>query len=159
VFGYNVRDPKRFGIVEFDNEMNVMSLEEKPENPKSNYAVTGLYFYDNRVVNVAESIKPSSRGELEITSINEVYFRSGDLSVEILGRGFAWLDTGTHDSLIEAGSFVHTLEQRQGLKIACLEEIGFRNGWLELTDLQRAVKEMGKSVYADYLNELVKSHK
>ena len=155
IFGYNVKDPKRFGVVEFDDEMNVLSLEEKPENPKSNYAITGLYFYDNDVVEIASTIKPSSRGELEITSINESYFKSSNLSVEVLGRGFAWFDSGTHDSLMEAGSFVQTLEQRQGLKIACLEEIGLRNGWLKLTDVQASIAKMGESIYAFYLNTLI----
>jgi len=155
IFGYNVKDPKRFGVVEFDDEMNVLSLEEKPENPKSNYAITGLYFYDNDVIEIASTIKPSSRGELEITSINESYFKSSNLSVEVLGRGFAWFDSGTHDSLMEAGSFVQTLEQRQGLKIACLEEIGLRNGWLKLTDVQASIAKMGESVYAVYLNTLI----
>lgn len=155
IFGYNVKDPKRFGVVEFDDEMNVLSLEEKPENPKSNYAITGLYFYDNDVVEIASTIKPSSRGELEITSINESYFKSSNLSVEVLGRGFAWFDSGTHDSIMEAGSFVQTLEQRQGLKIACLEEIGLRNGWLKLADVQDSIAKMGASIYASYLNTLI----
>jgi len=158
IFGYNVKDPKRFGVVEFDDEMNVLSLEEKPENPKSNYAITGLYFYDNTVVDIASTIKPSSRGELEITSINESYFRSGNLSVEVLGRGFAWLDTGTHDSLIEAGSFVQTLEHRQGLKVACLEEIGLINGWLKLTDMRVSIARMGKSIYVDYLHTVINKY-
>ena len=155
IFGYNVKDPKRFGVVEFDDEKNVLSLEEKPENPKSNYAVTGLYFYDNEVVDIASTIKPSSRGELEITSINEIYFKSGNLSVEVLGRGFAWLDAGTHDSLMEAGYFVQSLENRQGLKIACLEEIGFTNGWIELTDIQKNIGQIGKSIYQDYLHTII----
>ena len=155
IFGYNVKDPERFGVVEFDDEMNVLSLEEKPKNPKSNYAITGLYFYDNNVVDIASAIKPSSRGELEITSINESYFKLGTLSVEILGRGFAWLDTGTQDSLIEAGTFVQTLERRQCLKVACLEEIGLTNGWLKLADVRASAEKMGKSIYADYLNTII----
>jgi glucose-1-phosphate thymidylyltransferase len=138
--------------------MNVLSLEEKPENPKSNYAVTGLYFYDNDVVDIASTIEPSSRGELEITSINESYLRSGNLSAEVLGRGFAWLDTGTHDSLIEAGSFVQTLEHRQGLKVACLEEIGLVNGWLKLTDISKNISRMGKSIYVDYLHTVINKY-
>jgi glucose-1-phosphate thymidylyltransferase len=158
IFGYNVKDPKHFGVVEFDNNMNVLSLEEKPENPKSNYAVTGLYFYDNDVVDIASTIEPSSRGELEITSINESYLRSGNLSAEVLGRGFAWLDTGTHDSLIEAGSFVQTLEHRQGLKVACLEEIGLVNGWLKLTDISKNISRMGKSIYVDYLHTVINKY-
>ena len=158
IFGYNVKDPKHFGVVEFDNNMNVLSLEEKPENPKSNFAITGLYFYDNDVVDIASTIKPSSRGELEITSINESYLRSGNLSVEVLGRGFAWLDTGTHDSLIEAGSFVQTIEHRQGLKVACLEEIGLVNGWLKLTDISENISRMGKSIYVDYLHTVINKY-
>ena len=158
IFGYNVKDPKHFGVVEFDNNMNVLSLEEKPENPKSNFAITGLYFYDNDVVDIASTIKPSSRGELEITSINESYLRSGNLSVEVLGRGFAWLDTGTHDSLIEAGSFVQTIEHRQGLKVACLEEIGLVNGWLKLTDISENISRMGKSIYVDYLHKVINKY-
>jgi glucose-1-phosphate thymidylyltransferase len=158
IFGYNVKDPERFGVVEFDDEMNVLSLEEKPKNPKSNYAITGLYFYDNNVVDIAPTIKPSSRGELEITSINESYFKSGNLSVEVLGRGFAWLDTGTHDSLMEAGSFVQTLEHRQGLKVGCLEEIGLKNGWLTVENISDSMAQMGKSVYADYLHRVVDNH-
>jgi len=158
IFGYNVKNPKHFGVVEFDNNMNVLSLEEKPENPKSNYAITGLYFYDNDVVDIASTIKPSSRGELEITSINESYLRSGNLSVEVLGRGFAWLDTGTHDSLIEAGSFVQTIEYRQGLKVACLEEIGLLNGWLKLSDISKSISRMGNSIYVDYLHTVINKY-
>ena len=135
VFGYHVKDPGRFGVVEFNKDGHVLSLEEKPAHPKSNYAVTGLYFYDNDVINISKSIKPSSRGELEITDINNIYKRRGDLKVELLGRGFAWLDTGTHDSLMDAGQFIQTVEHRQGLKVACLEEIAFHNGWLSKEEL------------------------
>ena len=155
IFGYKVKDPKRFGVVEFDKNMCVLSLEEKPDIPKSNYAVTGLYFYDNNVIDVAKQVKPSARGELEITSINNAYRERGDLSVELLGRGFAWLDTGTHESLLEAGSFVQTLENRQGLKIACLEEIAFNQGWLSVHDLERAGSELSKTSYGQYLLSLI----
>ncbi len=133
VFGYQVKDPQRYGVVEFDRDLKVISVEEKPKNPKSNFAITGLYFYDNDVIDIAKEVKPSNRGELEITSINEVYLQRGELSVELLGRGFAWLDTGTHDSLIDAGVFVQTIEHRQGYKIACLEEIAYKNGWIDST--------------------------
>lgn len=155
IFGYKVKDPERFGVVEFDDDMRVLSIEEKPSKPKSNYAVTGLYFYDNDVVEIAKKIKPSERGELEITSINNVYLERGDLSAEILGRGFAWLDTGTHDSLLEAGSFVQTLEHRQGLKIACLEEIAFNQGWLTVNDLAISGHALSKTDYGKYLVSLV----
>lgn len=155
IFGYEVKDPDRFGVVEFDKKMKVLSLEEKPENPKSNYAVTGLYFYDNDVVAIAKDVKPSSRGELEITSVNNAYLSRGDLSVEVLGRGFAWLDTGTHDSLLEAGSFVQTLENRQGLKVACLEEIAFNNGWLDVASLKKTGTELAHTSYGEYLLSLV----
>lgn len=155
IFGYKVKDPERFGVVEFDDDMRVLSIEEKPSKPKSNYAVTGLYFYDNDVVDIAKTIKPSERGELEITSINTVYFERGDLSAEILGRGFAWLDTGTHDSLLEAGSFVQTLEHRQGLKIACLEEIAFNQGWLTVNDLEISGRALIKTDYGKYLLSLI----
>jgi glucose-1-phosphate thymidylyltransferase len=155
IFGYKVKDPQRFGVVEFDKNMRALSLEEKPVIPKSNYAVTGLYFYDNDVVDIAKQVKPSDRGELEITSINNTYLKRGDLSVELLGRGFAWLDTGTHESLLEAGSFVQTLEHRQGLKIACLEEIGFNQGWLSAHNLERVGGELSKTSYGKYLLSLL----
>jgi glucose-1-phosphate thymidylyltransferase len=158
IFGYKVRDPERFGVVEFDDNMQVLSLEEKPDDPKSNYAVTGLYFYSNDVISIAKEVKPSSRGELEITSINSAYLSRGELSVKLLGRGFAWLDTGTHDSLLEAGSFVQTLEHRQGLKLACLEEIAFNQGWLNVDDLNKAGNALIKTSYGQYLLSLVDEH-
>lgn len=158
IFGYKVRDPERFGVVEFDKDMRVLSIEEKPSAPKSNYAVTGLYFYDNSVIEIAKKVTPSERGELEITSVNNVYFDRGDLSVEVLGRGFAWLDTGTHDSLLEAGSFVQTLEHRQGLKLACLEEIAFNQGWLNINDLNKTGSELTKTSYGQYLLSIVAEH-
>ena len=151
VFGYKVRDPEHFGVVAFDENNHVVSIEEKPNNPQSNYAVTGLYFYDNDVVGIAKNIKPSNRGELEITSVNQVYLGRKDLKVEVLGRGFAWLDTGTHDSLQEASSFVQTIEHRQGYKIACLEEIAFNNGWLSTDDLKRIGNSLCKNGYGQYL--------
>ncbi len=156
VFGYRVKDPQRFGVVEFDKNLNAMSIEEKPLKPKSNFAVTGLYFYDNDVVSVAKKVKPSHRGELEITSINEAYLKKGKLRVELLGRGFAWLDTGTHDSLLDAGMFVQTIEQRQGYKIACLEEIAYRNSWIDKQRVLNIAKPLEKSGYGKYLKELVK---
>lgn len=155
VFGYQVKDPERFGVVEFDENQRAISLEEKPLKPKSHYAVTGLYFYDNDVVKIAKQVQPSERGELEITSINQAYLERGDLDVELLGRGFAWLDTGTHESLLEAGMFVETIEKRQGYKIACLEEIAFNNGWLSKEDLQRIGQQLSKNSYGQYLLELV----
>jgi len=158
IFGYKVKDPERFGVVEFDKNMRVLSLEEKPDAPKSNYSVTGLYFYDNSVIDIAKKVMPSERGELEITSINNVYLERGDLSVEVLGRGFAWLDTGTHDSLLEAGSFVQTLEHRQGLKLACLEEIAFNQGWLNVNDLNKTGSELIKTSYGQYLLSIVAEH-
>ena len=154
VFGYYVNDPERFGVVEFDNSGKALSIEEKPENPKSNYAVTGLYFYDNRVVEIAKNIKPSHRGELEITDVNNVYLQQGGLNVELLGRGFAWLDTGTHDSLIEASQFVQTIEHRQGLKVACLEEIAFNNGWITVDELKERGEFFKKTGYGQYLLKL-----
>ncbi len=154
VFGYKVKDPERFGIVALDKDMRAISIEEKPLKPKSNHAVTGLYFYDNDVVAIAKEVKPSSRGELEITSINQAYLDRGDLHVEVLGRGFAWLDTGTQESLLEAGMFVQTIENRQGFKIACLEEIAFHNGWLEAAALERTGKALAKSTYGQYLLSL-----
>ena len=155
VFGYHVKDPERFGVVEFDDKGKVLSIEEKPIAPKSNYAVTGLYFYDNNVVKIAKSIMPSSRGELEITDVNKVYTARGDLKVELLGRGFAWLDTGTHDSLMEAGQFVQTIEHRQGLKVACLEEIAFYNSWLSHADLMLRAEKLKKTSYGEYLSNIV----
>lgn len=156
VFGYHVSDPERFGVVEFNVDGRAISIEEKPVNPKSNYAVTGLYFYDNSVVDVAKSIKPSARGELEITDINRIYLERQNLNVEMLGRGFAWLDTGTHESLLEAGHFVHTIEQRQGLKVACLEEIAFNNGWLTRQQVEVQAELLKKTAYGQYLFGLFK---
>lgn len=151
IFGYRVKDPERFGVVEFDDAMRVLSLEEKPRQPRSNYAITGLYFYDNAVVDIARRVKPSGRGELEITSVNQTYLDRGALTVELLGRGFAWLDTGTHESLLEAGLFVQTIEHRQGFKIACLEEIGYANGWVSREQLRDAAAMHAKSSYGEYL--------
>ena len=154
VFGYRVPDPCRFGVVEFNAEGKAISIEEKPAKPKSNYAVTGLYFYDNRVVEIAKNIKPSARGELEITDVNNVYLELGDLNVSLMGRGFAWLDTGTCDSLMEAGHYVQTIEARQGLKVACLEEIGYRNGWLKKEKLLQQAEALKKTGYGQYLAQI-----
>ncbi len=151
-----MKDPERFGVVEFDEEKRVISIEEKPAEPKSSFAVTGLYFYDNDVVNIAKDVQPSDRGELEITSINQAYLERGKLNVELLGRGFAWLDTGTHESLLEAAHFVETIEKRQGYKIACLEEIAFLNGWLSPEQILEEAKRLSKNDYGKYLKELVK---
>ena len=157
VFGYQVMDPERFGVVEFDDNYKVLSIEEKPEKPKSNWAITGLYFYDNKVVEYAKNVKPSGRGELEITSLNEMYLNDNNLSVELLGRGFAWLDTGTHDSLIEAGSFVETVQKRQGMMVACPEEIAWRNGWLTNEELSEIATKLQKNEYGIYLSRLLKN--
>ncbi|AVE50211.1 glucose-1-phosphate thymidylyltransferase RfbA [Serratia marcescens] len=155
VFGYQVMDPERFGVVEFDDNFRALSLEEKPAVPKSNWAVTGLYFYDHHVVEMAKQVKPSARGELEITTLNQMYLERGTLNVELLGRGFAWLDTGTHDSLIEASQFIHTIEKRQGFKVACLEEIAYRKGWLTREQLATEAKLLGKTLYGQYLSQLI----
>ncbi|RLU05619.1 glucose-1-phosphate thymidylyltransferase [Pseudomonas prosekii] len=158
VFGYQVKDPERFGVVQFNEDRKAISIEEKPAKPKSNFAVTGLYFYDNDVIEIAKQVKPSPRGELEITCVNQAYLDRGDLHVELLGRGFAWLDTGTHESLLEAAHFVETIEKRQGYKVACLEEIAFNNGWLSVGELSKTGNELKKNSYGQYLLSLVKEH-
>jgi glucose-1-phosphate thymidylyltransferase len=154
VFGYEVKEPERFGVVEFDETGKAISIEEKPKHPKSNFAVTGLYFYDQRIVEIAKQVKPSLRGELEISCINRAYLERGDLHVELLGRGYTWLDTGTHESLLEASQFVHTIEHHQGFKVACLEEIAWRNGWLSSEELHNSNKLLGSTPYATYLKSL-----
>jgi glucose-1-phosphate thymidylyltransferase len=155
IFGYYVNDPKAYGVVEFDENMNAISIEEKPENPKSNYAVVGLYFYPNDVVDKAKKVMPSDRGELEITSINEMYLKEGRLKVELMGRGYAWLDTGTHDNLLEAGQFIATIEKRTGLKVACIEEIAYKNGWISKEKLKELGSELKKTGYGQYLLKIV----
>ncbi len=155
IFGYYVRDPHAFGVVEFDDEGNVLSLEEKPEHPKSNYAIPGLYFYDNNVVEIAKNVKPSDRGEIEITSVNEEYLKRKELKVELLGRGMAWLDTGTHIGLLEASNFIEAIQKRQGFYIACLEEIAYNNGWIDDDIVLNTAKSLGKTEYGNYLKELV----
>lgn len=157
VFGYQVRDPERYGVAEFDQDFRVLSLEEKPKEPRSNWAVTGLYFYDNSVVDIAKNLKPSARGELEITDVNKTYLARESLTLERLGRGYAWLDTGTHSSLLEAANFVETIENRQGLKVACIEEIAWREGWIDDAGLKRAAESLGKSTYGEYLRQLART--
>lgn len=159
VFGYQVKDPERFGVVEFDENKRAITIEEKPEYPRSHYAVTGLYFYDNNVVEIAKQVKPSHRGELEITDVNRAYLEQGNLNVELLGRGFAWLDTGTHESLLEAAQFVETVEKRQGYKIACLEEIGFNYGWLNKEQFLQQAEQLKKSGYGQYLLDIMEDAK
>ena len=156
VFGYYVKDPERFGVAEFDNEGNVISIDEKPENPKSNYAVVGLYFYTNEVIQIAKNVKPSNRGELEITSVNQVYLSQNNLRVELLGRGFTWLDTGTHDSLLEASQFIKSIEKRKGLKVACLEEIAYKMEYIDAEQVKKLAKPMKKNSYGQYLLDIVK---
>ena len=158
VFGYHVNDPERFGVVEFNSEGRALSIEEKPIKPKSNYAVTGLYFYDNEVINIAKNIKPSPRGELEITDVNLAYLKNNTLDVQVLGRGFAWLDTGTHDSLLDASQFVQTVEHRQGLKVACLEEIAYQNGWIDQEQLSIKADALKKTGYGQYLSKILNGY-
>jgi glucose-1-phosphate thymidylyltransferase len=155
IFSYQVQDPERFGVVEFNDKLKILSIEEKPVKPKSHWAITGLYFYDNEVVEMAKEVKPSLRGELEITTLNQMYLERGELQVELLGRGFAWLDTGTHDSLIEASQFIHTIEKRQGMKVACLEEISYHNQWLSGEDLLQQAELLKKTEYGLYLKKLL----
>lgn len=155
VFGYQVKDPRRFGVIEFDKDYKVLSIEEKPPQPRSRYAVTGLYFYDNDVVEIAKQITPSARGELEITDVNQIYLERGKLNAVVLGRGFAWLDTGTHDSLLEASQFIQTIEHRQGLKVACLEEIAYRQGWITQAELTVFAEKLGHTTYGQYLQSLI----
>lgn len=159
VFGYHVNDPERFGVVEFDNQMKAISIEEKPEQPKSNYAVTGLYFYDNKVVDIAKTIQPSHRGELEITDVNKAYLEAGKLDVEVMGRGYAWLDTGTHESLLEAGTFIETIEKRQNLKVACLEEIAYRMDYITREQLIELAQPLKKNEYGQYMLRLAEAEK
>lgn len=159
LFGYWVKDPERYGVIDFNDEGHALSIEEKPTKPKSGYAVTGLYFYDNDVIEIAKAVKPSARGELEITDVNNAYLKRGDLRVERLGRGFAWLDTGTHDSLLEASQYVQTIEHRQGLKIACLEEIAFANNWINRQQLQERANDFGKTGYGQYLAKLAEKQR
>ncbi|SEL44701.1 Glucose-1-phosphate thymidylyltransferase [Kosakonia sacchari] len=159
VFGYQVQDPERFGVVEFDENFKALSIEEKPLKPKSHWAITGLYFYDNKVLDMAKEVKPSARGELEITTLNQMYLERGELDVEVLGRGFAWLDTGTHDSLIEASQFINTIEKRQGMKVACLEEIAFRKNWLTTDEMAVQAELLKKTAYGQYLQILINENK
>ena len=159
VFGYHVNDPKSFGVLEFDNHNNVINIEEKPKKPRSSFVVTGLYFYDNRVIDFAKELKPSDRGELEITDINKKYLEANKLKVQILGRGFAWLDTGTNETLLTAGQFIHTIENRQGLKVACLEEIAFNNGWINLDMISKKIEFLNNSTYKDYLVSILNENK
>jgi len=159
IFGYWVRDPERYGVVEFDAEGKVLSIEEKPPKPRSNYAVPGLYFYDNDVVEIASQLKPSARGELEITDVNKVYLQRGDLKVELLGRGYAWLDTGTHESLLEASNFIETIEKRQGLKVACIEEVAYRMGYIDAEQVRRLAEPLGKNGYGQYLLQMIQDER